>query len=181
MMKEEQILTLEGKRKYEEELSYLVDVVRPQVTQEIKEAKEVLKEGKFQLVRNMFGILLITAVLDFLANLISGGSELVYLILALLVLSVVRVFNFNISKMDIMKRRGEEFSFGDILKLDDFSRAWSVSFSLIPKYKVAIISLLIYVVAMILGASVSSVFMIVALVAYIVTLAETIDRSFKYR
>ena len=40
MNKEEQILTLEGKRKYEEELSYLVDVVRPQVTQEIKEAKE---------------------------------------------------------------------------------------------------------------------------------------------
>ena len=40
MIKEEQILTLEGKRKYEEELSYLVDVVRPQVTQEIKEAKE---------------------------------------------------------------------------------------------------------------------------------------------
>lgn len=133
------------------------------------------------MVRNMFGILLITAVLDFLANLISGGSELVYLILALLVLSVVRVFNFNISKMYIMKRRGEEFSFGDLLKLDDFSRAWSVSFSLIPKYKVAIISLLIYVVTMILGAFGSGVLMIVAIVAYIVTIADTIERSFQYR
>lgn len=37
---EEQVLTEEGKKKYEEELAYLIDVVRPQVTQEIKEAKE---------------------------------------------------------------------------------------------------------------------------------------------
>ena len=37
---EKQMLTEEGKKKYEEELAYLIDVVRPQVTQEIKEAKE---------------------------------------------------------------------------------------------------------------------------------------------
>lgn len=37
---EEQVLTEEGKKRYEEELTYLIDVVRPQVTQEIKEAKE---------------------------------------------------------------------------------------------------------------------------------------------
>ena len=37
---EKHMLTEEGKKKYEEELQYLIDVVRPQVTQEIKEAKE---------------------------------------------------------------------------------------------------------------------------------------------
>ena len=37
---EKQMLTEEGKRKYEEELYHLINVVRPQVTQEIKEAKE---------------------------------------------------------------------------------------------------------------------------------------------
>lgn len=37
---EEHVLTEEGKKKYEEELAHLIDVVRPQVTQEIKEAKE---------------------------------------------------------------------------------------------------------------------------------------------
>ena len=37
---EEQVLTEEGKKQYEEELSHLINVVRPQVTQEIKEAKE---------------------------------------------------------------------------------------------------------------------------------------------
>ena len=33
-------LTVEGLQKYKDELTYLLDVVRPQVTQEIKEAKE---------------------------------------------------------------------------------------------------------------------------------------------
>lgn len=40
MDKNDLILTEEGKKTYEEELAHLVDVVRPQVTQEIKEAKE---------------------------------------------------------------------------------------------------------------------------------------------
>jgi len=39
-LNEEQVLTEEGKKQYEDELSYLINVVRPQVTQEIKEAKE---------------------------------------------------------------------------------------------------------------------------------------------
>ena len=39
MKREEQILTLEGRKQYEEELSYLVNVVRPQVTIEIAEAR----------------------------------------------------------------------------------------------------------------------------------------------
>lgn len=37
---EKTMLTAEGLKKYKDELAYLIDVVRPQVTQEIKEAKE---------------------------------------------------------------------------------------------------------------------------------------------
>ena len=36
----QQILTEEGKRKYEEELSYLINVENPKVIQELKEARE---------------------------------------------------------------------------------------------------------------------------------------------
>ena len=39
MEKDKIILTEEGRQKFEEELNYLKNVVRPQVTEEIKEAK----------------------------------------------------------------------------------------------------------------------------------------------
>lgn len=55
---EEQVLTEEGKKQYEDELSYLINVVRPLVTQEIKEAKEQgdLKENAdYDAARNKQG------------------------------------------------------------------------------------------------------------------------------
>ena len=39
MKREEQILTVEGRKQYEEELSHLINVIRPQVTIEIAEAR----------------------------------------------------------------------------------------------------------------------------------------------
>ena len=75
MIKEEQILTLEGKRKYEEELSYLVDVVRPQVTQEIKEAKEqgdLSENADYDAARNKQGE--VEARIKFLQNLLQNAK-----------------------------------------------------------------------------------------------------------
>lgn len=72
---EKQMLTEEGKRKYEEELSYLINVVRPQVTQEIKEAKEqgdLSENADYDAARNKQGE--VEARITYLTNLITHSE-----------------------------------------------------------------------------------------------------------
>ena len=72
---EKHMLTEEGKKKYEEELQYLIDVVRPQVTQEIKEAKEqgdLSENADYDAARNRQGE--VEARITYLQNLITHAE-----------------------------------------------------------------------------------------------------------
>ena len=72
---EKHMLTEEGKKKYEEELQYLIDVVRPQVTQEIKEAKEQVdlsENADYDAARNRQGE--VEARITYLQNLITHAE-----------------------------------------------------------------------------------------------------------
>ena len=72
---EKHMLTEEGKKKYEEELQYLIDVVRPQVTQEIKEAKEqgdLSEDADYDAARNRQGE--VEARITYLQNLITHAE-----------------------------------------------------------------------------------------------------------
>ena len=72
---EKHMLTEEGKKKYEEDLQYLIDVVRPQVTQEIKEAKEqgdLSENADYDAARNRQGE--VEARITYLQNLITHAE-----------------------------------------------------------------------------------------------------------
>lgn len=72
---EKHMLTEEGKKKYEEELQYLIDVIRPQVTQEIKEAKEqgdLSENADYDAARNRQGE--VEARITYLQNLITHAE-----------------------------------------------------------------------------------------------------------
>ena len=72
---EKHMLTEEGKKKYEQELQYLIDVVRPQVTQEIKEAKEqgdLSENADYDAARNRQGE--VEARITYLQNLITHAE-----------------------------------------------------------------------------------------------------------
>lgn len=72
---EEQVLTEEGKKRYEEELAYLINVERPQITQEIKEAKEqgdLSENADYDAARNKQGE--VEARITYLQNLLNHAK-----------------------------------------------------------------------------------------------------------
>ncbi len=115
-------------------------------------AKEILSEGKNQLILITCLSLILMQVPSFVLNLtgVSLKMPLLALIIGVVVLVIQRGIIFALTKIYIAKKNGEEVGTFAFLSegFKELKRAWAISFRLIPKL---IVPILCYVVAAVLS------------------------------
>lgn len=157
-------------------------------------AKEILSGCKNQLILATFVSLLIPALVSVLLTItgIATKSILVLLVVSLAMLIWQRGVVFSITKMYIAKKNGEEIETFGFLRdsINELKRAWSITFSMIPKF---IVPILLYIVSMVLtivgtvasffssNLGVSALIPIVSLILMIVICVISIRLSYQYR
>ena len=116
-------------------------------------AKEILSEGKNQLILATVLALILPQIPTFILNLtgLSLTVPILAFIIAIVVFVIQRGFTYAITKTYIAKKNGEEFRTFDFLSdgFKDLKRSWGISLRIIPKL---IIPIICYIVAAVLSA-----------------------------
>lgn len=157
-----------------------------------EKAAQILKSGTKELYVATFLLLVFTCYFTELLALFKI-PEVVILIVALLILILQRGCSFALKKMYIRKRNGEEVTTFDFVNdgLNDMGRAWSITFSLIPKFILPTICILIFPIVSIYQAIslisdepnflVSGIVTFGSFIFYILGIILLIKKSYEYR